>query len=56
MDIKEKLNEIKLQLQGRDEELADMISDIKAFIKKLEYSIRKILLEPNDSKYHIEIE
>ena len=37
MDITEKLNELNLQLQGRDKELPEMISDIKAFIKKLEF-------------------
>ncbi|CAH2000085.1 unnamed protein product, partial [Acanthoscelides obtectus] len=37
VDITEKLNELNLQLQGRDKELAEMISDIKAFIKKLEF-------------------
>jgi hypothetical protein len=37
VDITEKLNELYLQLQGRDKELAEMISDIKAFIRKLEF-------------------
>ncbi|XP_030745088.1 general transcription factor II-I repeat domain-containing protein 2-like [Sitophilus oryzae] len=37
VDITEKLNELNLQLQGRDKELAEMISDIKAFIRKLEF-------------------
>ena len=37
MDITEKLNELNLQLQGRDKELAEMISDINAFITKLEF-------------------
>lgn len=37
VDITEKLNELNLQLQGRDKELWEMISDIKAFTKKLEF-------------------
>ena len=37
VDITEKLNELNLQLQGRDKELAEMISDINAFITKLEF-------------------
>ncbi|CAH1983609.1 unnamed protein product [Acanthoscelides obtectus] len=36
VDITENLNELNLQLQERDKELAEMISDIKAFIKELE--------------------
>ena len=37
VDITEKLNELNLQLQGRDKELEEMISDINAFITKLEF-------------------
>lgn len=37
MGITEKLNELNLQLQGQDKELADMISVIIAIIKKLEF-------------------
>ncbi|CAH1973526.1 unnamed protein product [Acanthoscelides obtectus] len=35
VDITEKLNELNLQLQGTDKELAEIISDIKALSKKL---------------------
>ncbi|CAG9828028.1 unnamed protein product [Diabrotica balteata] len=54
VDITEKLNELNLQLQGRDKELEEMISYIKAFIKTLEKNILKPL-EPYDNKYHVEI-
>ncbi|CAH2010462.1 unnamed protein product [Acanthoscelides obtectus] len=37
VDITDQSNELNLQLQVRDKELAEMISDIKAFIKKLEF-------------------
>ncbi|CAH2008428.1 unnamed protein product [Acanthoscelides obtectus] len=37
VDVTEKLNELNLKLQGRDKELAEMISCIKASIKKLEF-------------------
>ncbi|KAK9685861.1 hypothetical protein QE152_g37611 [Popillia japonica] len=43
VDITEKLNELNLQLQGRDKELADMISVINAFIKKLEFSEQNLI-------------
>nr|CAH7751228.1 unnamed protein product [Callosobruchus chinensis] len=36
IDITEKLNKLNLKLQGRDKELAEIICDINAFIKKLE--------------------
>lgn len=36
-DITDKLNELNLQLQGRDKELHDMISNVQAFAKKLEF-------------------
>ncbi|CAG9833212.1 unnamed protein product [Diabrotica balteata] len=49
VDITEKLNELNLQLQGRDKELAEMISDIKAFIKKLEFWEQNVI--NSDSKH-----
>uniref|UniRef100_A0A6P7FFP1 General transcription factor II-I repeat domain-containing protein 2-like n=1 Tax=Diabrotica virgifera virgifera TaxID=50390 RepID=A0A6P7FFP1_DIAVI len=58
VDITEKLNELNLQLQVRDKELAkmirdkelaEMISDIKAFIKKLEFWEQNLI--NSDSKH-----
>ncbi|XP_050508156.1 general transcription factor II-I repeat domain-containing protein 2-like [Diabrotica virgifera virgifera] len=49
VDITEKLNELNLQLQERDKELAEMIYDIKAFIKKLEFWEQNLI--NSDSKH-----
>ncbi|CAH1972017.1 unnamed protein product [Acanthoscelides obtectus] len=62
----QKILSIRPYLQGRDKELAEMVSDIKAFIKKLEfweqhingdsrhfpviYKISQSLLEPHDNR------
>ncbi|CAH2008872.1 unnamed protein product [Acanthoscelides obtectus] len=37
LDITEQLNELNLQIQARDKELEEITSDIKAFLKKLEF-------------------
>ena len=42
MDITKKLNELNLQFQGRDKEPAEMISDIKPFIKKLDFWVQNL--------------
>ncbi|CAH1958829.1 unnamed protein product [Acanthoscelides obtectus] len=49
VDITEKLNEPDLQLQGIDKEIAEMISDIKAFIKKLEFWEQNLI--DGDTRY-----
>ncbi|CAH1983646.1 unnamed protein product [Acanthoscelides obtectus] len=49
VDITEKLNELNLQLQWRDKKLAEMISDIKAFFKKLEFWEQNLI---DDDTWH----